>query len=148
MKIFQRLVSLRWGFAIHFRNRILKLCQSYVDSGTNVVLTGDFNTSHQEIDLANPKANKKCTGFLPHEREWIDRYMEGGLVDCFRHHYPEKEGEYTWWTYRNNCRERNIGWRLDYFMVNKDLVSMVADCRHRPDIHGSDHCPVEIDLKI
>lgn len=138
----------RVDFKLEFYQAILDVCNEYRSRGQNVVLTGDFNTSHQEIDLSNPKANKKCTGFLPHEREWIDVYLKEGLVDCFRKLYPEKEGEYTWWTYRNDCRGRNIGWRLDYFMVNEEFMSKVADCRHRPDIHGSDHCPVEIDLKI
>lgn len=139
---------LRVDFKLEFYHAILGICQDYWDAGMNTILTGDFNTSHQEIDLANPKANTKNTGFLPEEREWMDIYIRDGFVDCFRELYPTKSGEYTWWTYRQNCRERNIGWRLDYFMVNKDFMGKVSDCRHRPDVHGSDHCPVEIDLNF
>jgi len=138
----------RVPYKLEFYQAILDVCEEYWAQKKNVVLTGDFNTSHRPIDLANPKANKKSTGFLLNEREWIDNYLEAGLVDCFRALHPEAEGEYTWWTYRNNCRERNIGWRLDYFMVNKGFMKKVKACSHRPDVHGSDHCPVEIEISV
>lgn len=137
----------RVDFKLEFYHAILEIYKEYRDRGHHVVITGDFNTSHKEIDLANPKANKKSTGFLDHEREWIDIYLDAGMVDCFRELYPEKAGEYTWWTYRNNCRERNIGWRLDYFMANKEFMEKVEACAHRPEVLGSDHCPVEICIK-
>lgn len=137
----------RVPFKLEFYDEILKIYKKYIKKGMNVIITGDFNTSHHEIDLANPKTNTKSTGFLPEERKYMDKYLKAGMVDSFRHFYPDKEGEYTWWTYRNNCRERNIGWRLDYFMVNEDFISHLKDCKHRPDIMGSDHCPVELTVK-
>ncbi|MEX0798031.1 MAG: exodeoxyribonuclease III [Bacteriovoracaceae bacterium] len=137
----------RVDFKLEFYQAILELYNEYRERGQNVILTGDFNTSHQDIDLANPKSNKNSTGFLPREREWIDIYLKAGLVDCFRELYPEDTGEYTWWTYRNDCRGRNIGWRLDYFMTNKEFMPKVQGCAHRAEVMGSDHCPVEILIK-
>lgn len=111
-----------------------------------VVITGDYNTAHREIDLANPKANKNSTGFLPQEREWMDEFQEQGFVDLFRHFTPHGEGHYSWWTYRSNCRERNIGWRLDYFWSRKGLLKFAESCSYHPQVLGSDHCPVELKL--
>jgi exodeoxyribonuclease-3 len=96
--------------------------------------------------LKNPKANAKTSGFLPEEREWVQRFLEHGFVDIYRHLYPQKV-EYTWWTYRLNARQRGIGWRLDYFLVSKNLVSRVADVIIHEKVIGSDHCPVELVLK-
>ena len=137
----------RVPYKLEFYDEILKIYKKYIKKGMDVIITGDFNTSHKEIDLANPKTNTKSTGFLLEEREYIDKYLKAGMIDTFRHFYPDKVGEYTWWTYRNNCRERNIGWRLDYFMVNESFIKSIKDCVHRPDIMGSDHCPVELTIK-
>jgi len=104
------------------------------------------NTAHKEIDLANPKSNEKNTGFLPEERVWIDKYLEHGFVDAFRVLHPEEE-VYTWWTYRFSSRERNVGWRLDYFLVSDDLMPRVEDVVVHSEIMGSDHCPVSLILK-
>lgn len=136
----------RVDYKLEYYDQILKLCKQYRNAFEHVILTGDFNTAHKEIDLANPKSNQTSTGFLPREREWIDIYLESELVDCFRLHHPDKLAEYTWWTYRNQCRERNIGWRLDYFMTFRESADKILDCRHRKDVLGSDHCPVEIDV--
>ena len=114
--------------------------------GKGVVICGDLNTAHREVDLANPRQNRNTTGFLPEEREWIDRLCGRGFHDAFRELHGPRGGEYTWWTYRNNCRERNIGWRLDYFFVSQGLLGALADCSHRPRVQGSDHCPVYCDL--
>ncbi|HXH76742.1 MAG TPA: exodeoxyribonuclease III [Bacteriovoracaceae bacterium] len=112
-----------------------------------VIVTGDFNTSHMEIDLANPKTNKNTTGFLPDERAWMDKFVSQGWVDIFRHLHPEKEGAYTWWSQMNpNIRERNIGWRLDYFFVSPELVPRVKRAEILCDVTGSDHCPVLLEL--
>ncbi len=113
-----------------------------------VILCGDFNTAHKEIDLANPKSNTNTTGFLPHERAWVDKLIKKGFVDVFRHLHPEEAHHYSWWTYRGDCRERNIGWRIDYFFVPKDIISKVRSCYYQPQVMGSDHCPLimEIDL--
>ena len=112
-----------------------------------VIVAGDFNTAHGEIDLKNPKANMNTTGFLPKEREWMDHFIQQGFFDLFRLKHPKKQ-EYTWWTYRNNCRERNIGWRIDYFFSTKDLLDSVRNVHHCPQIKGSDHCPVVLTLDI
>ncbi len=112
-----------------------------------VIICGDYNTAHHAIDLANPKTNKKTTGFLPIEREWMDNFIEMGFVDQFREFTPEENGHYTWWTYRGDCRQRNIGWRIDYFFTTKELSERVTSCEHYPEILGSDHCPIALEFK-
>lgn len=111
-----------------------------------IIICGDYNTAHQAIDLANPKSNKNSTGFLPNEREWMDKFFANGFIDTFRHFTPDENGHYTWWTYRGNCREKNIGWRIDYFCVTNDLLSRVSKSYHRPEVLGSDHCPIILEL--
>jgi exodeoxyribonuclease III len=111
-----------------------------------VVITGDFNTAHTEIDLANPKTNKKTTGFLPNEREWMGRFIDEGMVDVFRHLNPGKTGAYTWWSNFAGARERNIGWRIDYFFISPDLLPRLKDARILPEVRGSDHCPIVLEL--
>jgi exodeoxyribonuclease-3 len=112
------------------------------------VITGDFNICHTEIDIARPKENANTIGFLPVERERIGNFMkECNLTDVFRHLNPEKVDEYTWWSYRSAARERNVGRRIDYFMLSEGLMGRIQDFRHRQDIFGSDHCPVELVLK-
>ncbi|HAX71335.1 MAG TPA: exodeoxyribonuclease III, partial [Anaerolineae bacterium] len=113
--------------------------------GEHLILTGDFNTAHQPIDLKNAKENKNTSGFLPEEREWVDAYLRHGFVDAFRQLYPEKV-QYTWWTTRLNARQRGIGWRLDYFLVSEALMSRVRDVVIHDGVMGSDHCPVELVL--
>lgn len=110
-----------------------------------VIFCGDLNCAHKEIDLKNPKANKKNAGFSEQEREGVDKILAGGFVDSFRH-FEDGPENYSWWTYRNNARERNIGWRLDYFMVAEKFIDSVSAAAIRTDIFGSDHCPVEITI--
>lgn len=136
----------RVPFKLSFYEKLLEICDDLHQQGKKIIITGDFNTAHQEIDLANPKANEKNTGFLPEEREWIDRYLDHGFVDAFRALYPENE-VYTWWTYRFNSRERDVGWRLDYYLVSQGLMDRVEDVIIHGDIMGSDHCPVSLILK-
>lgn len=112
-----------------------------------VWICGDFNTAHHPIDLANPKANINSTGFLPIEREWMDEFSAQGFVDIFRHYHPDEVGAYTWWTFRNDCRARNIGWRLDYFWGSSEAVKLAKDCEILASVPGSDHCPVLLKLK-
>ncbi len=112
-----------------------------------VIITGDFNTAHTEIDLANPKTNKKTTGFLPEERAWMDKFIEQGWVDVFRHFHPQEVGHYTWWSNFYGARERNIGWRIDYFFVSKDFLPRIKGAHILPAVKGSDHCPVVLELK-
>jgi exodeoxyribonuclease III len=133
-------------FKLEFFEKLLQICDELHQNGENIIITGDFNTAHNEIDLANPKSNQKNTGFLPEERAWIDKYLEHNFVDAFRELYPERE-DYTWWTYRFNSRERDIGWRLDYFLLSKSLMDAVEDVVIHKDIMGSDHCPVSLILQ-
>ncbi|HXH31058.1 MAG TPA: exodeoxyribonuclease III [Bacteriovoracaceae bacterium] len=112
-----------------------------------VVITGDFNTAHMEIDLANPKTNKKTTGFLPQERAWMDKFIGQGYVDVYRHLNPGKAGAYTWWSNFAGARARNVGWRIDYFFISEELLPRLKDARILPEIKGSDHCPVVLELE-
>ncbi len=136
----------RVPFKLTFYEELLKICDALHQDGQNIIITGDFNTAHNEIDLANPKSNEKNTGFLPEEREWIDKYLTHGFVDAYRELYPDRV-EYTWWTYRFNARENNVGWRLDYFLVSEGLMDKVEDVLIHGKIVGSDHCPVSLILK-
>lgn len=111
-----------------------------------VIFCGDINCAHQEIDLANPKSNRKNAGFTDEERAGVDQLVGAGFIDAFRK-FESGPGHYSWWTYRNDARARNIGWRLDYFWVAEKLWDRVTDARIRCEIHGSDHCPVELTLK-
>jgi exodeoxyribonuclease-3 len=133
----------RVSYKLEFYARLLDLCDDLHARGERVIICGDFNTSHRPIDLAHPKQNEKNTGFLPEEREWIDRYLEHDLVDVYRQLYPERV-QYTWWTFLTKARERNVGWRLDYFLVSAGLVGEVGDVVIHDEVLGSDHCPVTL----
>lgn len=136
----------RVPYKLEFYQEILAIYNSYTKKKKRVIITGDFNTAHHPIDLANPKGNKKTTGFLENERLWLDNYAEAGMIDCLRFFEPETEGIYSWWTYRSQCRERNIGWRIDYFMACSTLKKDLISCKHLPDVLGSDHCPIELTI--
>jgi exodeoxyribonuclease-3 len=111
-----------------------------------VILCGDLNVAHKEIDLCNPKSNKKSAGFTPEERAGFDRFLDNGFVDSFRY-FTDRPHHYTWWSNFRNCRARNIGWRIDYFCVSDDYMSSVESSRILADVKGSDHCPVVMNLK-
>lgn len=136
----------RVPFKLEFYAELLAICDALHEEGKNVIITGDFNTAHKEIDLKNPKENEKNTGFLPEERVWIDRYLEHNLVDIYRHLYPERV-QYSWWTYRFKARERNIGWRLDYYLISTALVEKVKNVTIHDEVFGSDHCPVTLEIE-
>lgn len=119
---------------------------AYVKKCRNVVLVGDFNIAHQELDLARPKQNQKNTMFTPAEREQITKLADFGFVDTFRHFNP-REKQYTWWPYFYQARERNIGWRIDYVFVSRELISKVRNAFILPEVKGSDHCPVGVEIK-
>lgn len=136
----------RVPYKLDFYGRLLELCDQLHAMGEKIVITGDFNTAHREIDLKNPKANEKSTGFLPEERVWVTRYLEHGFVDAYRHLYPERV-QYTWWTYRFNARAKNVGWRLDYYLVSETLMPQVEDVIIHDEVMGSDHCPVTLTLR-
>ncbi len=133
----------RVDYKLDFYARLLQICDGLHASGENIIITSDFNTAHQPIDLRNPKENEKTSGFLPEERAWVDTYLQHGFVDAFRQLYPQKE-QYTWWTYRMGARQRNIGWRIDYFLVSEALMKRVKDVIILGDVMGSDHCPVSL----
>jgi len=137
----------RVTFKLDFYEQLLINCENLMAEGKEIIITGDFNTAHKEIDLKNPKANEKNTGFLPEERVWIDHFLNKGFIDVFRHLYPEKV-VYTWWTYRFNARKNDVGWRLDYFLVTKGIRDKTVDVITHSDVMGSDHCPVTIELKL
>lgn len=113
-----------------------------------VLVMGDYNTAHEEIDLARPKDNKRNSGFLPEERQEISRWLEGGWVDAFRRFHPGEEGHYTWWRQWGGARERNVGWRIDYVMVSPSASNKLRDAFIWPQVSGSDHCPVGVDIDI
>lgn len=136
----------RVDFKLSFYDALLRECNLLHQQGENIIITGDFNTAHQEIDLANPKENEKTSGFLPEERAWVTKFLDNGFKDAYRELYPDRV-EYTWWTYRFKARERNIGWRLDYYLVSNALMKRVKDVKILCDVLGSDHCPVTLVLE-
>ena len=113
-----------------------------------VVMCGDLNVAHNEIDLKNPKTNRKNAGFTDEERAKMTEFLNAGFVDTFRYKYPEVEGKYSWWSYMFHAREKNAGWRIDYFIISENLKDKIEDAKILDDIYGSDHCPVELDLNI
>jgi exodeoxyribonuclease-3 len=133
----------RVGYKLEFYSHLLDICDQLHASGENLIICGDFNTAHNEIDLRHPKANQKTSGFLPEERAWIDTYLSHGFADIYRLLFPDRV-EYTWWTYLLNARKNNTGWRLDYFLISEALVPAVKDVKIHTDILGSDHCPVSL----
>ena len=139
----------RLQYKLDFYEAFFAYTDRYKDDGRRVVITGDYNTAHNEIDLKNPQANAKTSGFLRIERDWLDRIVAAGYVDTFRHFYPDVE-KYSWWTYRFKARERNAGWRIDYFFTTCNLIDRreVTDAFIDNDIYGSDHCPVGIQLAL
>ena len=113
-----------------------------------VVWCGDLNVAHQEIDLKNPKTNRKNAGFTDEERACFTKVLESGFIDTFRYFYPDQEGIYSWWSYRFRAREKNAGWRIDYFLVSSSLQEKLVDAKIHTQVLGSDHCPVELDIAL
>ena len=137
----------RVPYKLEFSEAVLQHAEAQRRAGRSVVICGDVNTAHEEIDLANPKSNQKNTGFLPEERAWVSRFLDHGYVDIFRKLHPGEEGLYTWWSNRPGVRERNVGWRIDYFFISPDLEDRVVNARLHPQVMGSDHCPIELELR-
>lgn len=125
-----------------FRDYLLKL-----DNEKPVIVCGDLNVAHKEIDLKNPKTNRKNAGFSDEEREKFTELLNSGFIDTYRYFYPDVEGVYSWWSYRFNARKNNAGWRIDYFLASKKLEDNLLDAKIHTDILGSDHCPVELQIK-
>lgn len=136
----------RLQFKMDFYDCFLKDANALVAQGKKVIICGDVNTAHTEMDLKNPKSNAKRSGFLPMEREWLDHFFENGYVDTYRHLHPDTV-EYSWWSYRFNARANNAGWRIDYFFVSDNAIDMVKDAAIHTEVTGSDHCPVSIEIK-
>ena len=137
----------RLKYKMDFYDAFLDFIDSMKARGEKLIICGDVNTAHKEIDLARPKENEDVSGFLPMEREWMDKFVAHGFIDTFRY-FNKEPNHYTWWSLRTRARERNIGWRLDYVFVSENLLSSVSEAGIRPDITGSDHCPVGIKLLV
>jgi len=133
----------RLDYKIRFCEAVLEYCNRTIDEGKNIVLCGDYNVAHKPIDLANPKRNEKNPGYLPEERAWMDKFIDEGYIDTFRK-YSDKPDRYSWWSYRFSAREKNIGWRIDYFCVNSGFDDRLKSAEILDSVMGSDHCPVEL----
>ena len=137
----------RLKFKLDYYDTFLAFVEKLRKKGNKVIICGDINTAHEEIDLARPKENEKNTGFLPEERAWIDELVYHGYTDIFRHLHPATHGAYTYWDIKTRARDRNVGWRLDYFFVSSDLVPLVLRADILSHLYGSDHCPIRLVLK-
>jgi exodeoxyribonuclease III len=136
----------RLDYKIFFCKEMLLLCERLRRKGKNLILCGDFNIAHKEIDLRNPKSNFNNAGFLPRERAWLDQFTALGYIDTFRF-FNSEGGNYTWWSYRPGVREKNIGWRLDYIFVNPEWGTKLVKAEIQDQVFGSDHCPVLLQIK-
>jgi len=136
----------RLDYKLRFCDAILEFMNKLRAKKKNVILCGDYNIAHKEIDLANPKSNQKNAGFLPEERAWMDRFLGAGYIDTFRY-FCEEPGKYTWWSYRGDVRARNIGWRVDYFTVSPALEARLKGAGIQAEVMGSDHCPISLTLR-
>ena len=137
----------RLDYKLDFYDTFLAYADNQKAEGKNIVVCGDFNTAHKEIDLARPKENEKTSGFLPVERAWIDTFIDHGYVDTFRY-FNKEPSQYTWWDMKTRARERNVGWRIDYFFVNKEFMKHVKKAFIMPKVTGSDHCPIGIEIEL
>ncbi|MCO4762042.1 MAG: exodeoxyribonuclease III [Myxococcales bacterium] len=136
----------RVPYKLDFYRALFDKLESARAAGEPILVMGDFNTAHREIDLARPKSNHKTSGFLPVEREELDRWLQNGWADTFRHIHGDVEGAYSWWAQRGNCRARNVGWRIDYILASPAALELVKDAFILADVLGSDHCPIGVTL--
>jgi exodeoxyribonuclease-3 len=135
----------RLDFKMRYYDAFLAFCEK-LRTGKPVIFCGDINTAHEEIDLARPKENERNTGFLPEERAWIDEVINAGYVDIFRHLNPNRKDVYSYWDNFTHARERNVGWRIDYFFVSQELIKKIKKAEIHGDVFGSDHCPISITI--
>ncbi|MFH0974878.1 MAG: exodeoxyribonuclease III [Spirochaetota bacterium] len=135
----------RLNYKMNFYNAFLDFADNLKKNGSSIIMCGDVNTAHAEIDLARPKENETTSGFLPEEREWIDRLISHGYIDTFRI-FTKEGGHYSWWDYKTGARERNIGWRIDYFFVSESINKKIKSAFIMKEIMGSDHCPIGIEF--
>jgi len=137
----------RLQYKMEFYNAFLDCVDILKNKGRKIIVCGDVNTAHKEIDLARPKENETFSGFLPEERAWIDKFLSHGFLDTFRV-FNDEPGHYSWWDYKTRARERNVGWRIDYFYVSDNLKDNVKSSFMLSDVMGSDHCPIGIEIEI
>ncbi|MEL7568388.1 MAG: exodeoxyribonuclease III [Dehalobacterium sp.] len=137
--------EVRLRYKMEFYDALLEYCDQLVSKGEKLIICGDYNTAHKEIDLKNPKSNEKRSGFLPEERAWMDKLVSHGYVDVFRSFYPDAI-KYSWWSYRFKAREKGVGWRIDYHFISQNLIDQIKGAEILDDVFGSDHCPVMIEL--
>ncbi len=137
----------RLQYKMDFYDAFLKHCKKLLKQNKKIVVCGDVNTAHKEIDLARPKENSQISGFLPQERKWIDEFLNSGFIDTFRIFNNEAEN-YTWWDMVTRARDRNVGWRIDYFYASENLKKNIVSASIHSEVMGSDHCPIELQLKF
>jgi exodeoxyribonuclease III len=137
----------RLEYKMEYYDIFLKFIQKLEKAGKNVIFCGDVNTAHTDIDLSHPKENQKTSGFLPMEKAWIDKVISAGYIDTFRFFHKDEIEKYSWWDMKTYARDRNIGWRIDYFFVSKGLQNKLKKAEILNNIMGSDHCPVLLELK-
>ena len=137
----------RLDYKLDFYDTFLAYADNLKAKGKKIVICGDFNTAHKEIDLARPKENEKISGFLPIERAWIDTFTDHGYIDTFREFNKQPE-QYSWWDMKTRARERNVGWRIDYFFVNKEFMKYVKNAFILQEVLGSDHCPIGVEIEV
>jgi exodeoxyribonuclease-3 len=138
----------RLQYKLDFYDATLDFCEELRKQGKSLIICGDYNTAHNEIDLARPEANQNVSGFLRIERDWMDKFESFGYIDTFRKLHPETTDAYSWWSYRTAARKRNVGWRLDYFYIIPELLPLVKRAEILDGVMGSDHCPVLLELDI
>lgn len=138
----------RLNFKMEFYEYFLEYINKLRKNGEKIMFCGDINTAHQEIDLARPKENEKISGFLKIERDWMDKLEANGYIDTFRVFHKGEADQYSWWSQISGARKRNVGWRIDYFFVSEELKDKVSDAFIMPEVEGSDHCPVGIEMEI
>ncbi len=138
----------RLRYKMEYKEAFLDYANGLASEGKPVVFCGDINTAHNEIDLTHPKPNSKYSGFLREERDWMDKVVEQGYIDSYRHLNPEQEGAYSWWSLRSGARAKNVGWRIDYFFISPDLLDKMATAEIHADVMGSDHCPISLTLEV
>lgn len=138
----------RLDYKLRFYDYFLDYIENLRKDGKKIIVCGDYNTAHTEIDLARPKQNEENTGFLPEERAWMDKLVDRGYIDTFRKLHPGEKDHYTWWSYRGGARKRNVGWRIDYVFISPDLEPALKDAFILSDVEGSDHCPHGIEIDI
>lgn len=137
----------RLKYKMDFYDSFLATVKKLKKAGKKIVICGDVNTAHNEIDIARPKENEKISGFLPEERAWIDKFIDAGFIDTFRIFHDDPD-QYTWWDMITRARERNVGWRIDYFFISDNMKKQIKDAFILPEVMGSDHCPIGIEITV